>query len=511
MSTDESLRERVLAALRRVWRALRSPDTITDRAVSGGIWAALTNIADRVLQLAVVLVLARIIGPAEFGLFGIAMLTLSGAKRLSRLGIDAALIHHADDDVDAYLDTAWTMRVARGVFLAALLVALAGPIATLFSEPAVVRLLRTLAVVPLLTGLRNPGVVYLEKNLAFDRRFAYLLAGRLCYVGAAFAAAVVSPTVWALVAGVLAGNLTWLVASFVVDTYRPQLSFDRSRARELVAYGRWIFASTVLSFLSGHGDDGFVGWFLGTAALGFYRVGYRFSNAPTTEITQTVSTVVFPTYAKLQDDPAALRRGFLDTLTLVAAVTIPASVGIILVTRPFVAAVLGPDWLPMVVPMQVLAGYGLLRSLRSATNPLFRAIGRPQYEALIRLVKLLLLAAFILPATATLGLTGTALTVLGHSLLTAPLAYLLVMHSIPVTARDLVGPLVYPVVGSLTLSVAVVFVAGLIPGRPLLTFVTLVSVGVAVYAGTIALLIGRTEYRLGQVLHTVGNSVSATE
>lgn len=178
----------------------------------------------------------------------------------------------------------------------------------------------------------------------------YVLSGRLAYVGIAVGYALVSPTVWALVFGHIAGRAVKVIASYLVHGYRPRPAFERAYAVEMLTYGKWIFGSSVLSFLTNEGDDVFVGWALGAASLGIYQMGHRISNAPATEITHTISRVVFPTYAKLQDDTDALHRGYLETLKLIALVAIPATVGIVFVIPLFTRAFLGSDWTSMILP-----------------------------------------------------------------------------------------------------------------------------------------------------------------
>ena len=107
-----------------------------------------------------------------------------------------------------------------------------------------------------------------------------------------------------------------------------------------------------------------------------------------------------PTYSKLQDDIDTLRHGYLSTLTLVTFISIPAAVGIALALPSFVDAFLGAAWRPMILPAQILAAYGLLHSFRTAAVPLFRAIGRPDYDTRIRVLKLIFIVVFIYPAAA---------------------------------------------------------------------------------------------------------------
>ena len=470
----------VVAAVRRL---LAPGEDLTERAVTSGVWVALTNVVDRVLQLAMVLLVARLIGPGSYGVMALALVVMSALTQLSRLGIDAALIQREERDVDAYLDTAWMMQNARGLVVAAVLFASAPVLAGFFDESQLTPVLRVLALSPLLSGLQNPGLLYLKKDLRFDKQFVYTIAGTVLYVAVALAVALVTRSVWALVFGLVASDFARLVVSYLIVDYRPRPRFDVDHARELFGYGKWIFASGVVLFLIMEGDDAFVGWYLGTAVVGLYQLAYRVSNAPATEVTQTISSVVFPTYAKMQGDDRQLRDGFFKTVQLTTFVSVPVAVGVAAVAPTFVDTFLTEQWDAMVPMIQLLAAWGLLRSLGATTGPLFQAIGKPDVPTKIQFGKLVIIAAFIYPATARYGAVGTGLVIVGNSLLfSEPVATYLATRAVDGSYVRLLRLVAYPVLASAFMGLAVVAVhrAGVAAG--VVEFVLLVLVGVAVYA-----------------------------
>jgi len=310
--------------------------------------------------------------------------------------------------------------------------------------------------------------------------------------------------VWALVFGHLAKQVVTVIASYVIHDYRPRPAFDIEHARELLGYGRWIFASMLLAFLGAQGDDAFVGWALGTSALGLYQLAYRFSNAPATEITHTLSNVLFPAYARLQDDVDSLRRGYLDALQLTALIAFPAAIGLVVTAQPFVRGVLGEQWLGMVLPLQVLAIYGLVRALRSTTVPLFRAMGRPEYETYTRVLKLLVILLVIYPLTIELDLVGTALAILASACVVGPIAGYLAVRVTEGTLRQLIERLGYPAVGSIAMGVCVIALGETVSfGSALLELLISVTVGVVIYGAVMLGLEYRFECGLWRLVRTI--------
>lgn len=506
-----------MSTLRRLVASLRERllpgESVGERAANGAVWAMLTNGLGRGLQLGKLLVLANLLSQAAFGIVGLALLLLVALRRFSNLGIDEALVQHPDGDVDAYLDTAFAVRVVRGVLLAGLLYAVAPLLAGVFAAPdqrsLVTAVVRAVGLVPLLRGLQNPGVVYLRKELAFHREFGYRVGTAVVDVTVAVAAAFTLGTVWALVYGTVAGAATRLVLSFVVHDYRPGLGFDTGRAREMVGFGKWITGSGIASFLTTEGDDAFVGWFLGLGALGLYQTAYRFSNAPATEITHVVSSVVFPAYSKLQDDTAALETAYFRTVTVTTFLAFPAAVGIAVVAPTFVEAFVrneqGWDLPLLATTMQVLAAWGLLRAIGATTGPLFRAVGRPDYETKIQAGKLVLVAAAIYPLTAAYGVLGTGAAIVGASLLGAePVATYLAVRTVDGSYRRFLRLLAYPAAGSAAMGLAVLAVETTVTfPSALVEFVALVGVGVGTYLAAVPVL-RLLGYDIGHVLREAG-------
>lgn len=483
---SNSLRQLVFAALRRIIPT----GSVAEQATKSSIWVAVMNISERGLQVLTMIVLARLLDPSEFGLFGIALLTLSAIQGFTEIGVSAALIQQKEDNVDSYLNTVWILEIARGTTIATALLLAAPFVASFFGEPRATEPLRVIALTPLLLGMRNPGIVYFQKGLQFHKEFVYRLSGSVAIPIVAIGYALITPSVWALIFGFVAADVVRLLASYLTHSYRPRLEFDVSSAKELIDYGIWITGSSVLNFLSTEGDDAVVGWLLSASPLAFYQLAYRFANAPATEISQTIARVAFPMYSKVQEDRKLLQESFFRTLQVTAVVAFPLAFGIAAVTPTFIEAFLGQKWLPMVTTMQILAMYGLLRALGKVYGSVWMAIGRPDYLTKLPLVRIVLMAIFIYPATVTFGIEGAALVVTGISLFPMlPLNIYVIVDSVETTYRRLLRELTYPLVASIAMWAAVWFMRESMPIESMvIEFFVLVGVGAVTYVIAVILL-----------------------
>lgn len=430
-----------------------APPSLRRTVLAAGSWLFALRLVERLLGVARMIVLARLLAPDDFGLFGIAMLAMSVIETASQTGFNEAIIQQRRPASD-YLGTAWSVHLVRGAALAVALWAVAPLVAAFFREPTAVPLLRALCLNLLLVGAANTGVVLLQKDLRFARLTAVSAAATLVDVAVSVIVAVTLRSAWALVYGVLAGNLARVLVSYVVaPAVRP--AFDTARLRELAGFGGWVWSAGLLHFAANQGDDVIVGRMLGTPALGVYRMAYAYAGVPATEITHVISRVTFAAYAKLRDDAAGLREGYLRTVRAVALVAAPLSAGIAVMAPSFVRLVLEPIWEPLVLPLQILALWGLLRSLAATTGPVLLALGRPEVVTRLVGMRLLALLALIFPLTARYGVPGTAAAVVLAALIDFPVAAVVAGRLVGYGVRDYVGAWLFPALAAAAMAAVV--------------------------------------------------------
>jgi O-antigen/teichoic acid export membrane protein len=494
--------------LRDLVQRLIPTGSVLQRSVKSGIWMTATKFAARSLQIVLLIVLARLLSPRDFGLVGIALLTLAATKQFTNIGLNAALIQQVDENVDRYLNTTWSLEIARGLFIFGVLVLGAPLIATLFSEPKSVPIIRVLALSPVLYGLRNPGVVYFKKHLNFHRDFLYQTSGSVTQFVVGVAYALYSPTVWALVVASVSRPGIKLLLSYVLHDYRPWPEFDWEVARELVNFGKWITGASILGWFYSQGDDAFIGWFISATALGFYQYAYRIADTPATEVSGIISSITFPAYSTLQNDKEQLQQALVQSIRFISFVAFPMAFGTALIAPSFVPAVLGEEWMPAIVPMQILAIYGVLHAITRNFGALWKALGRPDFIVKTALIRISLIAVFIWPATARWGISGTALVVTGiYAFPMLPLDVYLTTRLIQCRSWVFYREYTYPFVAASTMFGTLWYALTFISVSPLVELLVLVPSGVVVYAGVSFLLERHFEWGVEQNIQMLVNGI----
>jgi O-antigen/teichoic acid export membrane protein len=391
---------------------------IKQRAIKGGFWVFTLRIADQTLALIRLVILARLLSPNDFGLMGIAVVTMGTVDTFSQTGFEIALIQRKRD-TERYLDTAWTVGILRSVAIFATLYLIAPLASRFFNSPGSLNLIRAIGAALLFRGFANIGAVYFRKELEFNKQFIYIFSGRVADFTVAVAAAFTLRNAWVLVLAFLASDAVKLVVSYIMHPYRPRLRLDRAEAAELFGFGKWILGSGVITFLLMQGDKAFVGRFVGSTMLGFYQIAYRISNLPATEIAHVISRVTVPAYSKVQDSVARLREGYLKVVQVTAFASVPIAGVVFFLAHDITTVLLGEKWLPAVTAMRALALWGAIRSLTSTTEPVFVSVGKPRLLTKYMFLQISLLAALIYPFSNRWGILGTSVAVAAAGLISS--------------------------------------------------------------------------------------------
>jgi O-antigen/teichoic acid export membrane protein len=401
----------------------------------GSLWTTVGEVLSGLGLLAAGVLAARVLSPHDFGLMGTAMLALTIVDQFSQTGFHSALVQR-ENDVESYLDVAFTWHLLRGLLLGAILAALAPLLGRIYAEPMLVPVLLVVAIYPLLTASTNIGQVYFHRKLDF-RALALVKLGQTALRIAVFVPAILYfKSVWALVLGVLASALSGVVVSYISHPYRPRLRWDGQRLRELIRYGKWLTGFAAIGFFITYGDNLFVSKYLGIATLGVYQLAFEVSNFPATNITHVLGRIAFPTYARLQRDLPALRGAFVQMMRATLLLSGPTAMLLFLGADDLVSHVLGKQWTRAIPLIQILVVSGLIRSFAALAGPVFHALGRTDLDFKMNLPRFVCTVLGLWPAAHWFGLEGVCGVVLLAITTTLPTWFFGLSRLIGLRVRD---------------------------------------------------------------------------
>ncbi len=389
----------------------------TKDVIKGVSWTGLLRFITKIIGFLETIILARILFPAQFGAYGIALLALGLLEMLTETGVNTILIQ--EQDTERYISSAWIVSIFRGFFIMLLLFIATPFIASFFHSQESTMLLYLISLAPFLRGFINPSVVKLQKNLLFLKNFWYQMIILFVDTMISITVTFITKSPVGIVTGLLAGVLIELLLSFLIISPKPNFQFQKEYISKLFHRGKWITLSGIFDYLFFNSDNIAVGRLLGTKFLGIYQLAYSLSVIPLTEVCNVFVYVTFPIFSKISDDRVRLRTAFFKTGATIFIMTIPFA--FILMFYPRIAVIiLGNKWSAITSVLPVLGVLGLVKAISGSSSALFLSRKKQNYITTITLVNILGLLSTIIPLVKFYGIFGAGLSALIGSLLAVP-------------------------------------------------------------------------------------------
>ena len=181
---------------------------------------------------------------------------------------------------------------------------------------------------------------------------------------------------WALVTQALTAEGISLVLVWRFSPWRPRLTYSRESLRRLGSFAGKTSGARILGYVNLNADNFLIARFLGAAPLGVYAVAYNVMFAPLARLATPIQQVLFPAFALIAADRKRTGTAWLRGTRIVAAISVPAFVGLAVVAPDFVPVVLGHRWHKAIPVLQLLCVAGLSQSLQSLNHSVLQALDR---------------------------------------------------------------------------------------------------------------------------------------
>lgn len=331
-----------------------SDDDLRRRATRSVGWVVLERWSVRLISLLVLVILSRVLTPADFGLVALATSVIAVLQVVGDSGFSRALVQRKSiGEKDA--STAFWVSLALALVLAGLLVLAAPLIASLLSAPQLGPILQVLSLSLPLSSLSQIPAALLERELDFKPLSIRQFVGALCGAIVSIPLALIGWGVWALVAQTLVAALAAVVALWAATEWRPRLEFSLLSLRALWRVGGAILGVELMDAIQANIDKIVIGGLFTATELGYYFLAQRLGTILIELVTSVVARVSLATFSRVQDDPVRLNRIFRQ-LTFAASSVSVGIFGLVAVLAPqIVPALFGPDWAEAVPILWILA------------------------------------------------------------------------------------------------------------------------------------------------------------
>lgn len=382
--------------------------SIGNASVKAVKWSALTTVGRFALQLIAQSVLARILGPENYGLFGIGMVVYTFGNFFSSFGFGRNLLQKQEIS-DSDIRFAFTWQLMTGSLATLVIYLTAGLIADYFNEPRALPVIQWLSLACLLNAATAPANNLLQRDLNFKiTGLIQVISYAIGYLGFAIPLAFNGYGVAALVTAWLVQAAVTFIASYWVHPHPIKPLFWFAGAKHAFGYGGTVFFTNIINWLLNNLDRVVIGRLLNTQAFGLYSAGYNLATMPNTLLLGTLQTTFLASGAKLQHDKQRLADSFLQVLASIWVLILPVFVFLALVSKDLVAILYGPKWEEtasvlaiLFLGMPALIAWGL-------STPILWNTGRGRYESLLQ-IPVLIIGALALLKYAGEGINTAAL------------------------------------------------------------------------------------------------------
>jgi lipopolysaccharide exporter len=423
-------------------------ETLGSRVRAGAIWAGASSVLLRFAGIAVMALVARIVAPAEFGVFSLALVVYGVAVSLAELGV-ASAVARSDLDDRLIAPTVATIAIVSALVMAGGMFLAAAPLAAMLGSSGAADPIRVLSICVALTGpFAVPGaqlqrefrqsVVFWANVVSFVISNA-LLIGLALTIGGALAFA------WSRVIGhLIVGVIMWVTAS---TKYLP--GWRAEYVRPLLHFGAPLALANLLSQVALNIDYAIVGRLLSATDVGVYALAFNVSLWSTSVLGAMLNSVVLPAFSRVRRDGGDQAEAMSQAARMVSLVAFPIAAVSYALAQPLIATLYGPKWLASSPVLKVLVVYGMLSVICALMATIIASTGRTGSLLAIQVVLCVALVPVLWFGAEHAGLQGVAW---GHvaviCCVTVP-AYLVVMRSaMGIEAGKLIRALAWPAVAS---------------------------------------------------------------
>ena len=462
---------------------IETPSLAGNAATAFG-WSFLNTALTRLGTLLIGIVLARLLGPSEFGTFAVAVVVLMAVLSFNELGVSLAIVRWKGDPL-AIAPTVTTISVAMSAVLFLIMYVTAPAVSSALGDPGATGVVRLMSVAVVISGAVAAPAALLQRDFRQRRRMFIDQVNTWVGAGLSLGLALIGWGAWSLATGRVVASLLGAALFILSSSYPYRFGFDRAVAGHLFKFGLPLAGTSLIVFAVSYAEQMTTGAVLGATALGYYVLAFNLASWPVNMFSQPLRGVAPAAFARLQDDEPRMNTTFVSLVQLLAIVTLPVCVTLAAAAPQVVEFVYGKEWLPAAQVLRFLAVLAAFRILFELAYDYLVVRRRSGHLLAVQLVWLVLLLPVLWYAAHRFGLAGVAAgQLLVVAVFVLPL-YLVSLGAADVSHRGVLGAMAVPALASAVLAAGVLGLAGQIDSPLLLCLaagiVCVATIGLLVY------------------------------
>lgn len=401
------------------------------------------------------MILARILAPSDFGLFGMALLLSELVLRIGALGMGVGIIAKRNVTENELSTAFWTMASIR-VVLFSFTFFFAPFLSSFFNEARLIPVIQAVSFTFLFQILGIIGNTLLKKRLLFYQIFIINITSSIFESGfAIFLVLIYVKNYWALVIAMVASRFLNNFMVFIFSKWKPTFTFNKDSFVFLFRYGINSLGSSLTEYFNSNVDYLIIGKILGPKILGYYEFAYRIPFLIENRISYPLREIMFPTLAVLNDSDEKLAAGSIKGIKYIALICFPCLGGMAVVADLMVRVLWGEQWLPIVVPLQILCFAAAIKCVGNPIRDVFNCKNRPDVPFKFSIISLIFTIIVVSTLGFYFGILGVAWAMMISTIPTFFLfvfAFKLIDASFPALLRE-----IFPIIISTSITIIIAY------------------------------------------------------
>lgn len=349
--------------------------SIKEKAINGVIWNSVSNFGSLGIEFIVGILLARLLSPTEFGLISTITILILLSEVFVNSGLSQAIIRKQNCSQKDY-STVFFCNISIGVLFFLILLLTAAPLSIFFNNPELKPLIQVLGVSLIISSLS------LVQNAKLIKRIDFKLQTKISLIASSISGiiaiilALLGFGVWSLVVKVLTNKSLKSILLWYFNKWKPDFVFSRESFKELFGFGSKLLLSGLIGTFLQNINYILIAKYFSPQDLGYYHQAEMFKNIPSQNISGVVTSVGYPVLAKQQHDSVKMRKIFREMFTKTFFIIIILMVGLASIAKSLIITLLGMQWAPSIVLLQMLCLVGVMYPLNSMNVNILNVVGR---------------------------------------------------------------------------------------------------------------------------------------
>ena len=352
-----------------------SQPSLRKQTVTGFKWSFVNQFGAQFLNLLFSIILARILGPEEYGLIAMITVFTGLASLFLDFGFGNALIHKKEATNLDWSSVFW-VNLILGFIIFIILAFSSNTIARFYDEPILVDLTIVIGINYIINSFSITQNAKLKKDIRV-KELAFVTIASIVISGSLGVYMALSGFgVWSLVAQRLLMSLSIVIGLFISLRWTPVVKISLESIKSIFSYSAYQFSGGILSYGSRNVDNLLIGKYLDPADLGLYNRAYSFLMFPINAISSVITHVLFPSFVKINNDRDKLRSNYFEISRVVFFTVLPIMAVFFLCAEEITLIVFGPKWSGIVWILKFFSFLGIYQSIVRLNGPLYTALNK---------------------------------------------------------------------------------------------------------------------------------------